>query len=126
MIIREIQDSFVMVTQHDHALLSGEIAKHFTDPYFVDGAYRADVELAIREHDRGWIRLDDAPIWNDRDAKPFSFMDYPLLPKLTHYRLGIDEVQAQSEYAALLCSMHYCSFMAGHTPEQTEIVRFMA
>ncbi|MBW5444455.1 DUF3891 family protein [Cohnella sp. CFH 77786] len=125
MIVRETDDDFLMVTQHDHARLSGDVAKHFADHYFVDDTYFSDVLTAIYEHDRGWIRLDDVPLWNDRSSFPFTFMDYPLVPKLAHYKLGIDEVQEMNEYAALLCSIHYCSFMTSATADQTDIVRFL-
>jgi len=126
MIVRDAGDVFVMVAQHDHAQLSGDVAKHFANWYFVDDGYRADVVTAIYEHDRGWIRLDDAPIWNDRTSSPFTFMDYPLLSKLTHYTLGIDETERMSGYAALLCSRHYSALLARFADGQPEIAEFLA
>ncbi|WP_199616447.1 DUF3891 family protein [Paenibacillus alkalitolerans] len=110
MIVRETERAFIMITQHDHANLSGQLASMFRTTLLADDKFKDDVLLAIYEHDRGHIRLDDTPIWNDRINAPFSFMDYPLLPKLTHYKLGLDEVEAQSPYAGLLCSLHFSSF----------------
>ncbi|MFC5472293.1 DUF3891 family protein [Cohnella suwonensis] len=110
MIVRETEQYFYMTTQHDHAQLSYEIAKLLSDDLMVDRRWSNSVLLAIREHDRGWIRLDETPIWNDRDSVPFSFQDYPLLPKLILYRFGLDEVEHMDVYAALLCSMHYATF----------------
>lgn len=110
MIIRDTEPYFVMTTQDDHAHFSGEIARGFRDEWFLDENYKDDCLLAIREHDRSWIRLDATPVWNDTATFPFSFIDHPVLPKLVMYELGVDETEEMSGYAALLCSMHYASF----------------
>ncbi len=70
---------------------------------------------AVFEHDRGWIDLDDTPFWNDRSGAPYSFIDFPLVPKIAFYRKGIDEVERMNRYAALLCSLHYASFFERET-----------
>ncbi|WP_054954749.1 DUF3891 family protein [Paenibacillus dakarensis] len=122
MIIRETEESFVMTAQDEHAHFSEAVAQGFREEWFLGDKYMEDCMLAIREHDRSWIRLDDTPIWNDHAHVPFSFIDYPVLPKLVMYERGVDEVEAMSAYAALLCSMHYASFFksvqgAGHEAE---------
>lgn len=113
-----------MIAQHDHAKLSGMIASHLQKQFFVDHFYIEDVLFAVYEHDRSWIRLDDTPIWNDRTSAPFSFNDYPLLPKLALYRIGMDEIEERNQYAALLCSLHYSSFRMVHNAANEECVRF--
>lgn len=110
MINRESESAFVMTRQNDHAQFSEEVARGLREEWFLDSKYRDDCLLAIREHDRSWIRMDDVPIWNDRSKAPFSFIDYPVLPKLAMYRMGLDETEEMSYYAALLCSMYYASF----------------
>ncbi|MFE5320075.1 DUF3891 family protein [Paenibacillus sp. NPDC056579] len=110
MIVRETEKHFIMITQVDHAALSGDMASHFVPSVFGDDSCVEDVLYAIYEHDRSWLRLDDTPIWNDRAAAPYSFMDYPELPKLVLYRFGVDEIEQKNEYAALLCSRHFASF----------------
>lgn len=112
MIIRDSESHFTMTTQHDHAILSGEIAKFFEPSYFGDTTFIDGLLLAIRENDRGWIGLDETPIWNDNINAPFSFMNYPIYPKLPMYAKGISEVEKMNDYAGLLCSIHYTSF--GH------------
>ncbi|MCR8845922.1 DUF3891 family protein [Paenibacillus sp. SC116] len=126
MIVRESDQYFIMTTQHEHARFSGEIAANLTERLFLNCNYRSDVVLAIQEHDRGWIRLDDTPTWNDRTAAPFSFLDYPLLPKLVLYKVGMDEVEAMNEYAALLCSLHYSSFVHIQRSERLDCIHFIA
>lgn len=111
MIIYERTDSFIMIPQHEHAKISGEFAHNWNDKYFQGIERKEEVVLAVREHDRGWIDLDAAPLWNQEKQKPYSFMDYPLEPKLAYYKKGIDEVEKTSRYAGLLCSLHYVSFL---------------
>lgn len=110
MIIRETEQHFIMTTQHDHAGLSSQIAEQLRSELFLGNEHIPIVLQAVTEHDRAWIRLDHTPIWNDQEQVPFSFSDYPLLPKLILYKLGIDEVEQMNAYAALICSMYYASF----------------
>ncbi|MDB5084992.1 MAG: hypothetical protein JWN30_1878 [Bacilli bacterium] len=109
-IVRVRDSEFVMVQQHHHAFISGELARNFRTEFFDSDDYFEDSMLAIYEHDRSWIGMDLVPIWNDRVDAPYSFSDYPLLPKLLFYTKGLDEVQAINKYAGLLCSKHYSSF----------------
>ncbi|MFD0710407.1 DUF3891 family protein [Paenibacillus sp. GCM10027626] len=111
MIIREKHNELIFIPQHNHGFLSGELAKHWKDEWLAGAARREELIYAAYEHDRGWIELDDQPIWNDRTGTVFSFMDYPLLPKLTYYGKGIEEVAQHSRYAALLCSMHFTALL---------------
>ncbi|MBN8192109.1 DUF3891 family protein [Bacillus sp. NTK074B] len=112
MIIRETKDSFLMIKQHDHAYVSGETIKHVNKNLLKADDLFDDVVYAAHQHDRSWIGLDHTPIWNDEKQIPFTFSDYPLLPKLAFYKMGVDEIEAINLYAALLCSLHFCSFFA--------------
>lgn len=78
--------------------------------HFLGEEWKEDVLYSIKEHDRAWIDLDHTPLWNDELQRPYSFIDYPSLIKLTYYRQGIDKVGRQSPYAGLLCSLHFASF----------------
>ncbi|MDQ1004792.1 hypothetical protein QFZ28_005332 [Neobacillus niacini] len=111
MIILEREQSYLMVTQNDHAHIAGDIARNCKEEYFFDDTRTQEVMLAINEHDRGWIELDSSPVWNDKTEKPYSFIDYPLSLKITFYKKGLDEVEKMSKYAGLLCSLHYSSFI---------------
>ncbi|MFC5650016.1 DUF3891 family protein [Paenibacillus solisilvae] len=107
MIVYERQHDFIMITQHEHAHLSGDLAAALDNRFAAQDDRRNDFLFAAREHDRGWIDLDSAPLWNDRDHCPYSFLDFPLQPRFTFYTKGIDEVQEQNKFAALLCSLLY-------------------
>ncbi|NKE06625.1 DUF3891 family protein [Mesobacillus selenatarsenatis] len=115
MIIHEREKDFIMVAQHDHALVSREAAKSWRDDYFSGIEKKDSVVLAVREHDRCWIEPDEEPLWNEHTQQPYSFMDYPGSPKLAYYKEGIDEVIQMDPYAGLLCSLHYGSFLEDAT-----------
>jgi hypothetical protein len=124
MFIRERDDAFIMINQHDHARLSHDIFLKLKLTICKNKDYMPELQLAVREHDRGWIGLDAVPLWNAAKKAPYSFIDYPLLPKLASYKLGLDEIEAKSQYACLLCSMHYVSFFK--KDEQPEAMKFVA
>lgn len=107
MIVREKEDNFILISQHDHAQISGDITKNLNKNLF-GSYYFNDVIVAAYQHDRGWIDLDQTPKWNGN--APFSFLDYPLIPKLKAYHQGLNEVEMMDKYASLICSLHYCTF----------------
>lgn len=113
MVIYERENDWVMIPQHHHSLLSGDIAKHWNSAYINKTDRWSDLIFAIAHHDLAWIELDETPFWNDRDKRPYSFIDFPQVPKLTFYKKGINEIEKQSPYAGLLCSLHYQSFFIG-------------
>ncbi len=97
-----------MVKQHEHGLLAGRFADHFKQDGHGSGeGRRTGLLWAISNHDRGWIDLDETPFWNDAANSPYSFIDFPLVPKLTFYKRGLDEIEAKTPYGALLCSLHF-------------------
>jgi len=111
MIIRERPNEFVMIEQDNHAFVSGEIMKHWKDELFLGKERRKSVEDAIYYHDYGWRLFDQQPFWNDKKGEPYSFSDFPLMPKTVLYQHGIDAVEKIDDYAALLCSHHYVRFL---------------
>ncbi len=90
MICREQAGKFVMIKQHDHGLLAGKFAARFHMEQVPRKRRLDEVLYAIGNHDRGWIDLDEAPFWNDTAKAPYSFIDFPVVPKLTFYRWGLD------------------------------------
>ncbi|MEK5239509.1 DUF3891 family protein [Paenibacillus sp. FSL L8-0470] len=107
MICREQDGVFVMVKQHEHGRLAGEFAQWFKEEHVPEGNRRAEVLRAVSNHDRGWIDLDETPFWNDAAGAPYSFIDFPVVPKLTFYKRGLNEIEADTPYGALLCSLHF-------------------
>lgn len=107
MIVRETPDSFVLVRQHDHALVSGSFAEHWAE---APRPYRSTL-YAVANHDVAWRELDREARWNKETGRPYAFTDYPAEPKVAAYRAGVDLVEAADPYAACLCSMHYTTLL---------------
>ncbi|MFC3041722.1 DUF3891 family protein [Virgibacillus xinjiangensis] len=121
MIIREHDNDFVLVEQHHHAKLSGEIMERWKDNLFEGKGRKESVLYAIEQHDLGWKEFDKQPFWNDAKQEPFTFTDFPIHPKVILYTLGIDEVEKADPYAALLCSEHYKRFIAAESSRQADL-----
>ncbi|MFC2947455.1 DUF3891 family protein [Virgibacillus sediminis] len=118
MIVREHDSEFVLVEQHHHAELSGEIMEKWKG--FRGKEWKESVLYAIQQHDLGWKEFDKQPFWNDAKHEPFTFTDFPIHPKIVLYTLGIDEVEKRDPYAALLCSEHYKRFLAAESGKEAE------
>jgi hypothetical protein len=116
-IVRELADSFVLVGQHEHALVSGEFARRWVEePVPLESTL-----YAVENHDVAWREPDREVLWNEASGRPYSFLDYPLGPKLAAQRRGIDLVEVRDAYAACLCSMHYARFLLGSSnPPEVE------
>lgn len=112
MIIREQNDHFLMIRQHDHAVISEQMIRKLKQEFLPDDDWKRSVFYAIKMHDCGWRKFDAEPLWNDEKHSPYSFIDYPDLIKTVLYKHGIDEVAREDLYAALLCSKHYAHFLA--------------
>lgn len=108
MILREDPENYILITQHDHAYIAGELLCHLKKE-FIAVEHFESFKFAIHQHDRAWIIPDSHPLLNDVTQKPFTFLDFPEKLRLYFYKLGIEQVDQANSYAALLCSMHYCN-----------------
>lgn len=120
MIVREYENEFVMIEQDDHATISGEIISAWKNQLFSGQEFRNSVEYAIYNHDYAWKQLDKHPFWNDKANAPYTFIDFPVLPKTVFYKHGIDEVDKNDAYAGLLCSKHYTRFLLNDTTKEAQ------
>ncbi|GAB4075171.1 DUF3891 family protein [Barrientosiimonas marina] len=120
MIVRERDQGFVMIQQHHHAQISGELARQLDNAFFDDKNLRPSVEYAIAKHDDAWKMLDKQPFWNDLKQEPYRFTDVPNAAKTVFYKQGIDTVQEQDDYAALICSEHYRRFLENDPDEDSQ------
>lgn len=110
MVVTERENEVLLFEQHEHARVCGELAEAWREDFFQGIEWRDSVIYAIHEHDNGWIELDKSPLLNETNNLPFSFIDYPLAPKLKAYKSCIDRVVKKDLYAGLLCSLQYSSF----------------
>ncbi|MCW9129672.1 DUF3891 family protein [Bacillus paramycoides] len=111
MIFREKNEKeSILIRQHDHGFLAGEIASNIKEDFFENQEYLMETIDAIYEHDRGWIELDKVPLLNDAKNIPYTFMDCPSSLRFVFYTMGLNEIYASNPYGALLCSKHFLSF----------------
>ncbi|WP_161568286.1 DUF3891 family protein [Anaerobacillus alkaliphilus] len=115
MVVTEKDGEILLFEQHEHARVCGELARLWRDDYFIGHKYKDSVIYAIDEHDNGWIELDQYPLVNEETKLPYSFVDYPLTPKLEAYVNGINRIAECDPYAGLICSLHYASFFEHYT-----------
>ncbi|WP_068677398.1 DUF3891 family protein [Oceanobacillus sp. Castelsardo] len=120
MIVREEKDHFIMIEQDNHAIVSGELIKHWKKELLLSNTLMNSVNTAITLHDYGWKYFDKQPVWNDQINVPYDFTNYPLAPKTIIYTHGINEVEKEDTYAALLCSTHYTKFIIQESSSYAE------
>lgn len=118
MLLQTREDGELYVfAQHDHGLLSGELARRWYAP---DAISQSSL-LAIALHDIGWRALDAlddtrAPETLAFDAGaglPHDFLTLPSAHKMPAYEAGISQVAAIDAYAGLLLSHHFSAFVPG-------------
>jgi len=108
MIRRHVGSEWWLVTQHDHALLAGELARH------VGGAIlplAQETIQGIAQHDAGWQQHDSAPTLNDR-GQPLDVFESPLSLGLKMWRRSSQLATTIGDYPALLVSLHSLSLSA--------------
>lgn len=101
-------NSWWLVTQPDHAALSGEIAAHFNRYRFpvVD----AQIVSAIAMHDAGWNLFEHdlhtcPPV--HADGRPVAFFEIEPRMFLRAWTASIDRVQEDSAMGAYMVSQHF-------------------
>lgn len=113
MIVREVEEGFVLIGQHDHGLVSGEISRRWRH----EPRPSPSTLYAIAQHDLGWRELDESVLWNDEAGRPHDFLSYPAEPKVRAFASALDLLEERDAHAALLCSMHYATLMQGSEKE---------
>jgi hypothetical protein len=119
MIRRRDGENWVLISQSDHAALSGELARH------VGGmAFAKLEETAIRAcamHDAGWPLHDEAPTLN-LDGNPLDVFETPRELGLSIWEKSAEIATEENPYAGLLVSLHslHLSALPMPVPERFE------
>ena len=78
MIVRyESDGTIVMITQNDHAQLSGLFAAHWGNEQFEKPRPYGSLVRAAMFHDRGWIRYETSPQLNLETGKTPNYREVP-------------------------------------------------
>ncbi len=104
-----------LVEQHEHGLISGELARVWAVGAEGDGLPDT-VVLATALHDLGWRALDARPKLDPDTGLPHDFMTFPLAEKYRAAAEGIDRVAELHPYAGVLVSLHYSELGKENAP----------
>jgi hypothetical protein len=109
MIRRRVGDEFWLFTQHDHALLSGELARHFGGVNLFKEPEPFDrTILGIALHDCGWPLHDDMPTLNSK-GEPLDVFETPPHIGLKVWSASADRAATRDASAGMLVSLHALS-----------------
>jgi hypothetical protein len=108
MIVRHESDgSLVMITQNDHARLSGLFAAHWGNQQFELPRPFESVIRAAQYHDAGWLRYETKPYFKPDTRSTPNFRDVPNdQTQLDSYQWALDWLTDIDSYAGLLISKH--------------------
>lgn len=103
MIVRPAINGLQLITQPDHAQLSGRIIEHAVA---LRGHPRRDaILLAVAEHDNGWAEEDAAPIVNPATGFPADFITVPVAVRHRVWSRAIQRL-ARHPWSAALVAEH--------------------
>ena len=106
MIVRDDRDTFVLITQPDHAQLAEAIVAAIRTEAAVNGAARRTILLATREHDNGWTEVDAFPTVDSATGRPCDFMSGPAAVKHELWLRGIARAAKADGLAGALVAEH--------------------
>lgn len=126
MLVQTRLNGIWLITQNDHALLSGRLAHEW---WGLDGEPTPlpyELVLATALHDQAWMAADATPRLNTKTRRPTDFIEYPDGERLKVYDAGLRQLAQFDPYTALLISKHYASFgedyRAQEAPRQTALL----
>jgi hypothetical protein len=106
MIVRDAPERWILITQPDHAQLSGLFSDRWRGDEMRAGQARSSLALAVREHDNGWLEADTVPLLDERRGRPHDFRTVPDEMKRQIWPRGIRRLAPQDPYAAALVAQH--------------------
>lgn len=109
MIRRNHAGQHLLITQDDHAKLSGRFAEHIGNAMFA--RVSPSVILACSMHDSGWPIHDDLPTLNSKNL-PLDVFETPRPIAVEVWSASTQRTAAIDPYAGLLVSLHSLSLSA--------------
>jgi hypothetical protein len=112
--IRHTQgDAFLLIAQHDHALLSGTFAERVGNGMFAPPSPFQPVVDGIALHDCGWpVHDEDAPTLNPKGI-PLHVLESPMAVATRVWSESVKRATAKGDaYTALLVSLHVTALSA--------------
>jgi len=105
-IVVDLGSELRLVTQPDHAHLSGELLSLWRADGLPAHPRRAEILFAGREHDNGWREADAAPRWDAAAGRPRDFLSMSPADRIEIWERGTARFAGGHPYAALLIVHH--------------------
>lgn len=105
------QDRWILISQVEHARLSGALAEAWGDPPFAPLEPRDEIVAAVYHHDDGWSAWEVAPKVDTQSGSPLDFTEMPLADSLAIWRESIAAVEKISPLAAYMVSGHFSALL---------------
>jgi hypothetical protein len=121
MIRRRVDDCFYLITQHEHALLSGRLASHYGNARFSRPDPMPEVIEAVSMHDCGWQDYDRCPGLN-ASGYPYDVFETPLDTALRAWARAGELLAEAPAYSRLMVSLHVMG-LSGFAAQQTRTRR---
>ena len=125
MIRRQVGQEFWLITQDDHAQISGQLAEQIGNENFSPPSSDSAIS-GITLHDCGWPLHDDQPTLN-ADGLPRDVFESTMEIGLRVWEASADRAIERDDYAGLLVSLHslgLSAFASGHWNLNDPRVRF--
>ena len=116
MIVQRQQDSWLCITQPDHAALAAHLMRHWQAGGLPDSPRREKILWAIAEHDNGWREVDASPIIDSAGGAILDFIGAPLEIRQGVWPRGVQRLAGTPYSAALVANhaVHVFSRFRGH------------
>jgi len=117
-IVRDEADTFLLITQPDHARLAEQLLASIRTEPVLQGESRDIILLAAREHDNGWAEVDAEPTIDPDTGRPRDFMSGPAAVKHELWMRGITRAAHMDARAGALVAEHALTVYAYRAPVQ--------
>jgi hypothetical protein len=102
---------WILISQVEHARISGELAEHWGAGGFAPLEPRNDLLPAIFHHDDGWAVWEQHPGVDAKSGRPLNFTEMPLADSLAIWQRSIDAVQASGDLGGYIVSGHFSALL---------------
>ena len=124
MIRHRLGDDFVLITQNDHAQLSGRLAERVGNKLFAAPTPYHETVDGVALHDCGWPLHDDKPTLNAQ-GQPLHVLESPMSVAVRVWGESVRRASEKNPYSGLLVSLHVLALSSlAQTRDPTPHERF--